>query len=91
MRLGWRQESKTVSLIGKPFEYPCGCPCSWGRRRCFFGAGPSWCGRLHGSGRATDLAGGPDEELTVRDIVFNFIAILLQHLALKLGIVTTVI
>src|SRR6204780_940429 len=92
MKLGWRQESKTVSLSEVNSTILVPSSASWGRKMLAF-IGPGLMvavGYMDPGNWATDLAGGPKYGYTLLSVILisNFIAILLQHLSLKLGIVT---
>jgi manganese transport protein len=92
MKLSWRQESKTVSLseVNSTIRVP--SQASWGRKMLAF-VGPGLMvavGYMDPGNWATDLAGGAKYGYVLLSVILfsNFIAILLQHLSLKLGIVT---
>src|SRR5580698_6964328 len=92
MKLGWRQDSKTVSLseVHSTIQVP--SKASWGRKMLAF-IGPGLIiavGYMDPGNWATDLAGGAQYGYVLLSVILisNFLAILLQHLSLKLGIVT---
>ena len=92
MGLGWRQESKTVSLSEVHSTIRVDAHASWARKMLAF-LGPGLMvavGYMDPGNWATDLAGGAKYGYILLSVILfsNFIAILLQHLALKLGIVT---
>jgi len=92
MRLGWRQESQTVSLSEVHSSIRVDAHASWPRKMLAF-LGPGLMvavGYMDPGNWATDLAGGAKYGYVLLSVILfsNFIAILLQHLALKLGIVT---
>jgi len=92
MKSGWRQESQTVSLSQVHSSIRVDARASWGRKMLAF-LGPGLMvavGYMDPGNWATDLAGGAKYGYILLSVVLfsNFIAILLQHLALKLGIVT---
>jgi len=92
MSLGWRQESKTVSLSEVHSSILVPSKASWGRKMLAF-MGPGFMvavGYMDPGNWATDLAGGAKYGYILLSVILisNFIAILLQHLSLKLGIVT---
>ena len=92
MTLGWRQESKTVSLSEVHSTIHVPSQASWGRKMLAF-IGPGLMvavGYMDPGNWATDLAGGAKYGYILLSVILisNFIAILLQHLSLKLGIVT---
>src|ERR1700689_2484840 len=92
MKLGWRQESKTVSLSEVNSTILVPSQASWGRKMLAF-IGPGLIvavGYMDPGNWATDLAGGAKYGYILLSVILfsNFLAILLQHLALKLGIVT---
>jgi manganese transport protein len=89
---GWRQENKTVSLSEVHSTIRVPSQASWGRKMLAF-VGPGLMvavGYMDPGNWATDLAGGAKYGYLLLSVVLisNFIAILLQHLSLKLGIVT---
>jgi manganese transport protein len=92
MKPAWRQENKTVSLseVNSTIRVP--SQASWGRKMLAF-IGPGLMvavGYMDPGNWATDLAGGAKYGYILLSVILisNFIAILLQHLSLKLGIVT---
>jgi len=92
MKLGWRQESKTVSLSEVHSTIHVPSKASWGRKMLAF-IGPGLIvavGYMDPGNWATDLAGGAQYGYVLLSVILisNFLAILLQHLSLKLGIVT---
>jgi manganese transport protein len=92
MKLGWRQESKTVSLSEVHSTILVPSKAGWGRKMLAF-IGPGLLiavGYMDPGNWATDLAGGAKYGYILISVILisNFIAILLQHLSLKLGIVT---
>ena len=92
MSLGWRQENKTVSLSEVHSTIHVPSKASWGRKMLAF-MGPGFMvavGYMDPGNWATDLAGGAKYGYILLSVILisNFIAILLQHLSLKLGIVT---
>jgi manganese transport protein len=92
MKSGWRQESKTVSLSEVHSTILVPSQASWGRKMLAF-IGPGLMvavGYMDPGNWATDLAGGAKYGYILLSVILisNFIAILLQHLSLKLGIVT---
>jgi len=92
MRLGWRQDSKTVSLSEVHSTIRVPSQASWGHKMLAF-VGPGFMvavGYMDPGNWATDLAGGAKYGYILLSVILisNFIAILLQHLSLKLGIVT---
>ena len=92
MKSGWRQESKTVSLSEVHSTIRVPSQASWGRKMLAF-IGPGLMvavGYMDPGNWATDLAGGAKYGYILLSVILisNFIAILLQHLSLKLGIVT---
>lgn len=91
-KTGWRQEVKTPSLseVYSSVRIPQGASV-W--RKLFAFAGPGLMvavGYMDPGNWATDLAGGAKFGYTLISVILisNFMAILLQHLSLKLGIVT---
>ena len=92
MKPAWRQENKTVSLSEVNSSIPVSSTASWGRKMlAFFGPGLMVAvGYMDPGNWATDLAGGAKYGYILLSVILfsNFLAILLQHLALKLGIVT---
>src|SRR5208282_5887984 len=92
MKPAWRQESKTVSLSEVHSTIRVPSKASWGRKMLAF-IGPGLMvavGYMDPGNWATDLAGGAKYGYILLSVILfsNFIAILLQHLSLKLGIVT---
>jgi manganese transport protein len=92
MKPAWRQENKTVSLSEVHSTIPVPSSASWGRKMLAF-MGPGFMvavGYMDPGNWATDLAGGAQYGYTLLSVILisSFIAILLQHLSLKLGIVT---
>jgi len=92
MNSGWRQENKTVSLSEVHSTIRVPSSASWGRKMLAF-VGPGLMvavGYMDPGNWATDLAGGAKYGYILLSVILisNFIAILLQHLSLKLGIVT---
>ena len=92
MKSGWRQDSKTVSLSEVHSTIRVPSQASWGRKMLAF-VGPGLMvavGYMDPGNWATDLAGGAKYGYTLISVILisNFLAILLQHLSLKLGIVT---
>src|SRR5208282_439373 len=92
MKPAWRQESKTVSLSEVHSTIRVPSKASWGRKMLAF-IGPGLMvavGYMDPGNWATDLAGGAKYGYVLLSVILfsNFLAILLQHLALKLGIVT---
>jgi len=92
MKLGWRQDSKTVSLSEVHSSIRVSSSASWGRKMLAF-IGPGLIvavGYMDPGNWATDLAGGAKYGYTLLSVILisNFMAILLQHLSLKLGIAT---
>ena len=92
MSPGWRQENKFPSLqeVNSSIHVP--STASWGRKMLAF-IGPGLMvavGYMDPGNWATDLAGGAKFGYVLLSVILisNFIAILLQHLSLKLGIVT---
>src|ERR1700733_13557474 len=92
MKPAWRQENKTVSLseVNSTIRVP--SQASWGRKMLAF-VGPGLMvavGYMDPGNWATDLAGGAKYGYVLLSVILisNFLAILLQHLSLKLGIVT---
>ena len=92
MKPAWRQENKTISLSEVHSSIPVSASASWGRKMLAF-VGPGLMvavGYMDPGNWATDLAGGAKYGYVLLSVILisNFIAILLQHLSLKLGIVT---
>jgi len=88
----WRQENKTLSLSEVHASIPVSSSASWGRKMLAF-IGPGLIvavGYMDPGNWATDLAGGAKYGYVLLSVILisNFMAILLQHLALKLGIAT---
>jgi manganese transport protein len=92
MEPGWRRELRTPSLSEVHSSIP--VPHTAGfRRKMFAFVGPGLMvavGYMDPGNWATDLAGGAKFGYTLLSVVLisNFMAIILQHLALKLGIAT---
>jgi manganese transport protein len=89
---GWRRESQMPSLpeAHRSVLVPADAP-FW--RKCFAFAGPGFLvavGYMDPGNWATDLAGGAKFGYTLLSVILvsNFMAIVLQHLSLKLGIAT---
>jgi len=92
MKPAWRQENKTVSLSEVHSSVPVPSNSNWGRKMLAF-LGPGLIiavGYMDPGNWATDLAGGAQYGYVLLSVILfsNFLAILLQHLSLKLGIVT---
>jgi len=92
MKPAWRHENKTVSLSEVNSTVPVPSKASWGRKLLAF-IGPGLIiavGYMDPGNWATDLAGGAKYGYVLLSVVLisSFLAILLQHLALKLGIAT---
>src|SRR5476651_1082345 len=92
MRSGWRQENKTVSLSEVHSTIPVPSSASWGRKMLAF-IGPGLMvavGYMDPGNWATDLAGGAKYGYLLLSVILisNLMAILLQHLCVKLGVVT---
>ena len=92
MKPVWRQENKTVSLSEVHSSISVPSSASWGRKMLAF-IGPGLIiavGYMDPGNWATDLAGGSKYGYALLSIILisSFMAILLQHLSLKLGIVT---
>lgn len=88
---GWRQESRTPSLPEVFASVPVSHSGFWRKMWAFSGPGMMVAvGYMDPGNWATDLAGGAQFGYTLLSVVLisNFMAILLQHLSLKLGIVT---
>ncbi len=88
---GWRQEVRTPSLPEVHSSVPVSKGGFWRKMLAFSGPGMMVAvGYMDPGNWATDLAGGAQFGYTLLSVVLisNFMAILLQHLALKLGIVT---
>jgi len=92
MKPAWRQENKTVSLseVHSSIQVPSNA--NWGRKMLAF-IGPGLIiavGYMDPGNWATDLAGGSKYGYILLSVILisNFLAILLQHLSLKLGIAT---
>src|SRR5213083_3671731 len=88
---GWRRPRLTPSLAEVYRTVPVGQPVWWRKALAF--AGPGYLvavGYMDPGNWATDLAGGSAFGYTLLSVILisNLVAILLQHLALKLGIVT---
>jgi len=92
MSSGWRQESKTVSLSEAHASIAVPANASWAvKLLAFIGPGLMVAvGYMDPGNWATDLAGGARYGYTLLSVIFfsSLIAVLLQHLSLKLGIVT---
>jgi len=91
-RLGWRKESSAVSLseVHRTIGVPAGAG-FWRKMLAF--AGPGFLvavGYMDPGNWATDLAGGAQFGYTLLAVIMisNLMAILLQHLCVKLGIAT---
>src|SRR5678816_21614 len=89
--MSWRQPSSSLSLPEVHGTIPVPVGSFW--KKLFAFAGPGLLvavGYMDPGNWATDLAGGAKFGYTLLSVVLisNFMAILLQHLALKLGIVT---
>jgi manganese transport protein len=89
---GWRQSAKTPSLpeVHRSVMVPVNAP-FW--RKCLAFAGPGFLvavGYMDPGNWATDLAGGAKFGYTLLSVIMisNLMAILLQHLCVKLGIAT---
>src|ERR1039457_3955737 len=92
MSSGWRQDSKTVSLSEVHSTIRVPSSASWARKMLAF-IGPGLIvavGYMDPGNWATDLAGGAKYGYVLLSVILisNFMAILLQHLSLKLGIAT---
>jgi manganese transport protein len=92
MESGWRQKNNTVSLSGSHSSIPVDVHASWAKKMLAF-VGPGLMvavGYMDPGNWATDLAGGAQFGYVLLSVIFfsNLIAVLLQHLSLKLGIVT---
>src|ERR1700733_14762102 len=92
MKPAWRQENKTVSLSEVHSTIRVPAAASWGRKMLAF-IGPGLMvavGYMDPGNWATDLAGGAKYGYVLLSVILisNFLAILLQYLSLKLGIVT---
>jgi manganese transport protein len=88
---GWRQAARTPSLPEVYATVPVSQSGFWRKMWAFSGPGLMVAvGYMDPGNWATDLAGGAQFGYTLLSVVLisNFMAILLQHLALKLGIVT---
>jgi manganese transport protein len=88
---GWRQASKGVSLPEAHASVPIPQSSFWRKLAAFSGPGVLVAvGYMDPGNWATDLDGGAKFGYQLLSVVLisNFMAILLQHLALKLGIVT---
>ncbi len=91
VRPAWRQEARTPSLPEVYASVPVSQRGFWRKMLAFSGPGLMVAvGYMDPGNWATDLAGGAQFGYTLLSVVLisNFMAILLQHLALKLGIVT---
>ena len=92
MKSAWRQENKTVSLSEVHSSIPVPSKASWGRKMLAF-IGPGLIiavGYMDPGNWATDLAGGAKYGYILLSVILisSLLAILLQHLSLKLGIAT---
>jgi len=92
MKPAWRQDNKTVSLSQVHASIPVSATASWGRKMLAF-VGPGLMvavGYMDPGNWATDLAGGAKYGYVLLSVILisSLMAILLQHLALKLGIAT---
>jgi len=92
MKPAWRQENNTKSLSEVHSTISVSSTASWGRKMLAF-IGPGLIiavGYMDPGNWATDLAGGAKYGYVLLSVILfsNFLAILLQHLSLKLGIVT---
>jgi manganese transport protein len=92
MSSGWRQENKTASLSQEHATIRVPAQASWAKKMLAF-VGPGLMvavGYMDPGNWATDLAGGAQFGYVLLSVIFfsNLIAVLLQHLSLKLGIVT---
>ncbi|MSR88357.1 MAG: divalent metal cation transporter [Candidatus Margulisbacteria bacterium] len=90
--LGWRQESETASLSEVHHSIPVGANMSFWRKMLAF-SGPGFLvavGYMDPGNWATDLAGGAQYGYSLLWVILlsNVMAILLQHLCVKLGIVS---
>jgi len=88
---GWRKRSRTPSLPEAYATVPVSQRGFWWKLLAFSGPGMMVAvGYMDPGNWATDLAGGAQFGYTLLSVVLlsNLMAILLQHLALKLGIVT---
>lgn len=88
---GWRQAARTPSLPEVYASVPVSQNGFWRKMWAFSGPGLMVAvGYMDPGNWATDLAGGAQFGYTLLSVVLisNFMAILLQHLSLKLGIVT---
>ncbi len=89
---GWRRESKTLSLAEVNASIPVPVQTNfWRKIFAFIGPGLMVAvGYMDPGNWATDLAGGAKFGYTLISVILisNFMAILLQHLSLKLGVVT---
>jgi len=90
---GWRRDNTAPSLpeVHRSVLVPSGAP-FW--RKCIAFAGPGFLiavGYMDPGNWATDLAGGAKFGYTLLSVIMvsNLMAILLQHLALKLGVATS--
>src|SRR5678816_1202608 len=89
--MSWRQPSSSLSLPEVHGTIPVPVGSFW--KKLFAFAGPGLLvavGYMDPGNWATDLAGGAKFGYTLLSVILisNFMAILLQHLSLKLGIVT---
>lgn len=94
MRQAWRREATTASLpeVNSSIRVPLSASAGfWRKMMAFVGPGLMVAvGYMDPGNWATDLAGGAQFGYTLLSVILisNFMAIVLQHLALKLGIVT---
>ena len=89
---GWRRDRSNVSLEEVHRSIPVPVTFSFWRKLMAF-AGPGFLvavGYMDPGNWATDLAGGSRFGYTLLSVIFisNLMAILLQHLSIKLGVVT---
>src|SRR5271154_6889925 len=92
MKYAWRKERGAASLQEVHASIRVPASASWGRKMLAF-LGPGLIvavGYMDPGNWATDLAGGAQYGYVLLSVILfsNFLAILLQHLSLKLGIVT---
>ena len=92
MSSGWRQDNRSVSLSEVHSTIHVPSQASWSRKMLAF-IGPGLMvavGYMDPGNWATDLAGGAKFGYTLISVILisNLMAILLQHLSLKLGIAT---
>ena len=90
---GWKKENRSPSLpeVFSTIRVPSGAPV-WRKMLAFAGPGLMVAvGYMDPGNWATDLAGGAKFGYTLLSVILisNFMAMLLQYLSLKLGIVTT--